>query len=350
MALMDFIKKQFIDVIQWTEDSDGTLAWRFPMAGMEIQNGGTLVVRESQMAIFVNEGQVADVFGPGTYKLTTQTLPVLTYLKNWDKLFESPFKSDVYFFSTRLQIDQKWGTPQPITIRDKDFGAVRLRAFGNYAFRIADPKLFHTEISGTRESYTVAEVDGQLRGLVLQNISNAIASSGLPFLDLAANQIAFANALAQELQPAFAKIGLLLEAMTVQNVSLPEELQKILDQKIGMGMVGNDMGKFMQYQTAQAIPKFAEGAGNGGGVAGDAMGLGAGVALGQVLAQNLSAGLSGSGTAPQPQGVAPAAAPVGVQPEDVMATLEKLGELKSKGILTQEEFDAKKAELLKKLV
>jgi hypothetical protein len=151
MALMDFIKKQFIDVIQWTEEGDGTLAWRFPMAGMEIQNGGQLVVRESQMAVFVNEGKVADVFGPGTYKLTTQTLPVLTYLKNWDKLFESPFKSDVYFFSTRQQIDQKWGTPQPITIRDKDFGAVRLRAFGNYAFRIADPKLFHTEISGTRE-------------------------------------------------------------------------------------------------------------------------------------------------------------------------------------------------------
>lgn len=224
MALMDFIKKQFIDVIQWTEDSDGTLAWRFPMAGMEIQNGGTLVVRESQMAIFVNEGQVADVFGPGTYKLTTQTLPVLTYLKNWDKLFESPFKSDVYFFSTRLQIDQKWGTPQPITIRDKDFGAVRLRAFGNYAFRIADPKLFHTEISGTRESYTVAEVDGQLRGLVLQNISNAIASSGLPFLDLAANQIAFANALAQELQPAFAKLG--PRGLCVANDLLVHRLRK----------------------------------------------------------------------------------------------------------------------------
>ncbi|AYM94878.1 hypothetical protein EAG14_00715 [Acidovorax sp. 1608163] len=346
MALMDFIKKQFIDIIQWTEDSDGTLAWRFPMRDMEIQNGGTLIVRESQMALFVNEGKVADVFGPGTHKLTTQTLPVLTYLKNWDKLFESPFKSDVYFFSTRQQIDQKWGTPQPITIRDKDFGAVRLRAFGNYAFRVADPKLFHTEISGTREEYTVAEVDGQLRGLVLQNISNAIASSGLPFLDLAANQIAFADALAKELQPAFAKIGLLLEAMTVQNVSLPEELQKILDQKIGMGMVGNDMAKFMQYQTAQAIPKFAEGAGNGGGIAGDAMGLGAGVALGQVLAQNLQQGLQGGGAqaAPVP------AAPAGVRPDEVMATLEKLGDLKAKGILTQEEFDAKKAELLKKLV
>lgn len=344
MALMDFIKKQFIDIIQWTEDGDGTLAWRFPMQDMEIQYGASLTVRESQMAVFVNEGKVADVFGPGMYKLTTQTIPVLTYLKNWDKLFESPFKSDVYFFSTRQQLDQKWGTPQPITIRDKDFGAVRLRAFGNYNYRVADPKLFHTEISGTRERYTAADLDGQLRGLVLQNISNAIAASGVPFLDLAANQIAFAQALAAQLVPEFAKIGLKLEGLTVQNLSLPEELQKILDQKIGMGMVGGDMGKFMQYQTAQAIPKFAEGAGGGGvGIAGDAMGLGAGVALGQVLAQNLQQGLSG---APAP--AAPAASPV--RAEDVMATLEKLGELRTQGILTQEEFDAKKAELLKKLV
>lgn len=347
MGLMDFIKKQFIDVIQWTEDGDGTLAWRFPMAGMEIQNGASLTVRESQMAVFVNEGKVADVFGPGMYKLTTQTLPVLTYLKNWDKLFESPFKSDVYFFSTRQQVDQKWGTPQPVTIRDKDFGAVRVRAFGNYSFRIADPKLFHTEISGTRELYSVADLDGQLRGLVLQHLSDAIAQSGIPFLDLAANQIEFAKALSSELAPAFAAIGLKLDGMTVQSVSLPEELQKILDQKIGMGMVGNDMGKFMQYQTAQAIPKFAEGAGGGGGVAGDAMGLGAGVALGQVLAQNLQQGLQGGnqGAAAQAAGAA-----AGVKPEDVMATLEKLGDLKTKGILTQEEFDAKKAELLKKLV
>ena len=339
MALMDFIKKQFIDIIQWTEDGDGTLAWRFPMADMEIQNGGQLVVRDSQMAVFVNEGKVADVFGPGTHKLTTQTLPVLTYLKNWDKLFESPFKSDVYFFSTRQQIDQKWGTPQPITIRDKDFGAVRIRAFGNYAFRIVNPQLFHTEISGTRETYSVADIDGQLRGLVMQNISTAIAASGIPFLDLAANQIEFAKALSAQLEPEWAKLGLKIEGMTVQSVSLPEELQKILDQKIGMGMVGSDMGKFMQYQTAQAIPKFAEG-GGGGGVAGDAMGLGAGVALGQVLAQNLQAGLQ------SPPAVA---AVVGLKPDDIIATLEKLGDLKAKGILTAEEFDAKKAELLKKL-
>jgi membrane protease subunit (stomatin/prohibitin family) len=180
MALMDFIKKQFIDILEWTEDGDGTLAWRYPMAGNEIQYGASLTVRESQMAVFVNEGKVADVFGPGMYKLTTQTLPVLTYLKNWDKLFQSPFKSDVYFFSTRQQLDRRWGTSQPVTIRDKDFGAVRLRAFGNYAYRVADPKVFHTAVSGTRERYTVDDLDGQLRALMLQHISDAVAPAASP--------------------------------------------------------------------------------------------------------------------------------------------------------------------------
>jgi membrane protease subunit (stomatin/prohibitin family) len=338
MGLMDFIKKQFIDILQWTEGTDGVLAWRYPMADFEIQYGASLTVRESQMALFVNEGKVADVFGPGMYKLTTQTLPVLTYLKNWDKLFESPFKSDVYFFSTRQQVDQRWGTQQPVTIRDKDFGAVRLRAFGNYAYRIVDPKKFHTEISGTRDSYGVADLDGQLRGLMLQHISDAVAQSGIAFLDLAANQIEFAKQIQAATAPSFDTLGLKLESVTVQNLSLPEELQKILDQKIGMGMVGGDMGKFMQYQTAQAMPELAKGAAaGGGGIAGDAMGLGAGVALGQVMAQQLQQGLQGG------------AAAAGVKPDEVMATLEKLGELKAKGILTDEEFAAKKAELLKKL-
>ncbi|WP_374593788.1 SPFH domain-containing protein [Aquabacterium sp.] len=342
MGLMDFVKKQFIDVIEWVEDTDGVLAWRYPFQDREIQNGASLTVRESQVAMFVNEGKVADVFGPGRYTLTTQTLPILTNLKNWDKAFASPFKSDVYFFSTRQQIDQRWGTSQPVTIRDKDFGAVRLRAFGNYAYRVADPKLFHTEISGTRDTYTVNDLDGQLRALMLQTISEAVAASGIPFLDLAANQTKFAQALQDTGTPAFAKYGIKLENVTLQNVSLPDELQKILDQKIGMGMVGQDMGKFMQYQTAQAIPQMASGAG-GSGVAGDAMGLGAGVALGQVLAQNLQQGL-------QAAPAAAAAAPVAVSADDVVATLEKLADLKTKGILTQEEFDAKKAELLKKLV
>jgi membrane protease subunit (stomatin/prohibitin family) len=347
MALMDFIKKQFIDILEWQEDSDGTLAWRFPMAGNEIQYGGSLTVRESQMAVFINEGKVADVFGPGRYTLSTSTLPVLTYLQNWDKLFQSPFKSDVVFFSTRQQIDQRWGTTQPVTIRDKDFGAVRLRAFGNFSYRIKDPKTFFSEISGTRERYTVEDLDGQLRALMLQHISDAVAGSGVAFLDLAANQVAFAQQLQTATAPSFEKIGLALEGVTVQNLSLPEELQKILDQKIGMGMVGNDMGKFMQYQTAQSMPKFAEGAAGGGGVVGDAMGLGAGVALGQVMANQLSHGLQGANPAAS---AGAAAAPVGVRPEEVMATLEKLADLKAKGILTAEEFDAKKVELLKKLV
>ncbi|OWQ45731.1 SPFH domain-containing protein [Roseateles noduli] len=355
MGLMDFIKKQFIDIIQWTEDDNGVLAFRYPMQDFEIQYGGSLTVRESQMAVFVNEGKVADVFGPGMYKLTTQTLPVLTYLKNWDKLFESPFKSDVYFFSTRQQTDQRWGTTQPVTIRDKDFGAVRLRAFGNYSYRVVDPKKFHTEISGTRERYTVTELDGQLRGLMLQHISDAVAQSGIPFLDLAANQVEFAKALHEATAPSFDALGLKLEMVTLQNVSLPEELQKILDQKIGMGMIGQNMGQFLQYQTAQAIPKLAEGvgAGGGGGIAGDAMGLGAGLALGQTMAQQLQQGLSGANQAAA-QAAAQGAAPIQPQPvsasaDEVLLLLEKLGDLKAKGILTDEEFAAKKAELLKKL-
>ncbi len=348
MELIDFIMIQFIDIIEWTEDSDGTLAWRYPMEDREIQNGGSLTVRESQVAMFVNEGKVADVFGPGRYTLTTATLPILTYLQNWDKLFKSPFKSDVYFFSTRQQIDQRWGTSQPVTIRDKDFGAVRLRAFGNYSYRIADPRLFYNEISGTRERYTTEELDGQLRGLMLQNISDAVGASGTPFLDLAANQIAFAEALQKATAPAFEKLGLKLEMVTMQNVSLPDELQKILDQKIGMGMVG-DTAKFMQYQTAQSIPALAaSGANGGGGIVGSAVGLGAGVALGQVMANQLGQGLNAAASG-APAAAAGAAAATGVRPEDVMATLERLADMKTKGILTAEEFDAKKVELLKKL-
>ena len=346
MSLMGFIKKQFIDVIEWQEPGDGILAWRFPMQDNEIQNGARLTVRESQAALFVNEGRAADAFGPGLYTLNTHTLPLLTNLMNWDKLFQSPFKSDVYFFSTRLQVDQRWGTPQPVTLRDKDFGAIRVRAFGNYSWRVADPKLFQQQVSGTRGTYTVDEIDGQLRGLMLQHLSDAVAQSGIPFLDLAANQVEFATQIKAAVAPAFENLGLALDTITVQNVSLPEELQKILDQKIGMGMVGQNMGAFMQYQTAQSIPTLAQAAGDGGGgggIAGSAVGLGAGVALGQVLAGNLAQGLGTGGGAAAPAG--------GAQPpvQDVMALIEKLGELKAKGILTEDEFAAKKTELLKKL-
>ncbi|HWJ95056.1 MAG TPA: SPFH domain-containing protein, partial [Telluria sp.] len=193
MSLGSFIKKQFIDVLQWNEDTEGVLAWRYPMEDFEIQNGAILNVRESQVAVFVNEGTIADVFGPGTFKLTTQTLPVLTNLRNWDKLFDSPFKSDVYFFSTRVQTGRKWGTTQPITIRDKDFDMIRVRAFGMYSYRVADPRKFFTEISGTRAVYTRDEVEDQLRGIMLATMANSFGASSIPFLDMAANQTLMAQ-------------------------------------------------------------------------------------------------------------------------------------------------------------
>jgi len=226
MGIGSFIKKQFIDVIQWNESSDGVLAWRFPMQDQEIQNGGVLIVRESQMAVFVNEGQIADVFGPGTHKLSTQTLPLLTNLMNWDKLFESPFKSDVYFFSTRVQTARKWGTPQPITIRDKDFDMVRVRAFGMYSYRVTDPRLFFKEISGTRELYTRDEVEEQLRGILMASMAGSLGSSQVPFLDMAANQTLMAQQIKGDLGTAFGRYGIGLDEFNVASVSLPEELHR----------------------------------------------------------------------------------------------------------------------------
>ena len=341
MALMDFVKKQFIDIIQWTEDASDageTMAWRFPMQEMEIQNGAALTVRESQMAVFVNEGRVADVFGPGMYKLTTRTLPVLTYLQNWDKLFESPFKSDVYFFSTRQKLDRKWGTPNPVTVRDKDFGVVRLRAFGIYAFPLVDPKLFHTAVSGTVEQYTTEQLESQLRNTIVGNISDIFGESGVPFIDMASNQLEFGNALKAKLDPMFLQYGLALDGLVVQNISLPEELQKMLDARIGVNMMGGMQG-YTQYQVASAIPLAAQ---NEGGMAGLGAGVGVGFGVGQQVAQTMAQSLNPQAAA------APAAAPV--SPEQVIATVEKLHALMEKGILSKEEFEAKKSELMKKLV
>ena len=342
MALMDFIKKQFIDVIQWTENGDGVLAVRYPMRDFEIQYGAQLTVRESQMAVFVNEGHVADVFGPGLYTLTTRTLPVLTYLKNWDKLFESPFKSDVYFLSTRLQLDCKWGTPNPITIRDKDFGMVRMRAFGIYSYKLIDARKFHSEISGTREQYTVADLDGQLRNLVISSMTDLFGESGVPFIDMAANQDELSRTLKARLEAVFDRYGLALDSFVVQNVSLPEELQKILDSRIGMNMIG-DLGRYTQYQVANSIPLAAQ---NEGGIAGIGAGLGAGLGIGQTISAAMTQAMQAGSAAPQ-AAASPAAAS---HADEVVATLEKLHGLVAKGIVSQAEFDAKKAELLGKLV
>ena len=277
---MSFFSKQFIDVIQWTEPGDGVLGYRYPMEDMEIQNGGQLTVRDSQMAVFVNEGQIADVFTPGLYTLGTHTLPILTYLRNWDKAFKSPFKSDVYYYSTRLQIDQKWGTTTPITIRDKEFGAVRLRAYGIYAYRIQDPKVFYEKVSGTRELYQTTDLDGQLRNTIVARMTDVFANSAISFLDMAAGQQQFATNMLAALKPVFADLGLLLDSFVVENISLPEELQKLLDQRIGMNMVG-DMGRYTQFQVAQSMPIAA--ANEGGGAASAGVGLGAGMAMAQQM-------------------------------------------------------------------
>src|SRR5215831_508531 len=222
MSLTDFLSKQLIEVIQWNEPEEGILAWRYPVADMEIRNGAQLTVRESQLAAFVNEGRIADVFSPGLYTLNTRNLPLLTDLMNWDKGFESLFKSDVYFFSTRLQIDQRWGTANPITIREKEFGAVRLRAYGIYSYRISDPWKFFTNVSGTRELYTVGDLDGQLRNTVVARLTDVVAPSEVAFLDMAANQAALAQKVAALLQPSFAALGLLLNSFVIENLSLAD--------------------------------------------------------------------------------------------------------------------------------
>ena len=342
MALMDFIKKQFIDIIQWTEGPEDaeTMAWRFPMQDFEIQYGASLTVRESQTALFINEGKLADVFGPGMHKLTTQTLPVLTYLQNWDKLFESPFKSDVYFFSTRQRLDRKWGTPNPITIRDKEFGMVRLRAFGIYSYHLVDPKLFQGSVSGTFERYNSEQLESQLRNTVVGHIADLFGESGVPFVDMAANQEEFGRALKAKLEPQFQQFGLALDNLVVQNISLPEELQKVLDTRIGMNVIG-DMGRYTQYQVANSIPLAAQ---NEGGMAGIGAGVGAGLAIGQTMAGSIGQALAPAG------GTAAPAAPAPVQSADeILATIEKLHGMMTKGILSAEEFAAKKAELMKKL-
>lgn len=335
MGIGDFIKKQFIDVLQWNEDGDGVLAWRYPMQDFEIQYGAKLTVRESQMAVFVNEGKVADVFGPGLHALNTNTLPLLTYLQNWDKLFESPFKSDVYFFSTRLQLGRKWGTPQPVTVRDKDFGMVRLRAFGMYSYKLADPKKFFTEISGTRDTYTVDDLEMQLRNLVVSTMSSTLGNSAAPFLDMAANLGVMSDAVKAAMTPVFERYGVAIDNFAVESISLPEELQKALDTRISMGMVGN-MATYTQYQTASAIPLAAQ---NEGGLAGIGASLGAGLTMGQVMTEAMRTAQAGAATS----------APVAAAAEAPEVRLGKLKSLLDGGLITQTDYDAAKAEVIRQI-
>jgi membrane protease subunit (stomatin/prohibitin family) len=328
--MFDLFKKQFIDVIEWTEKTNGVLAYRFPAEDREIQTGASLTVTDSQMALFVNEGNIADVFSPGRYTLSTKTLPILTTLLNWDKAFKSPFKSDVYFFSTREQIDQRWGTPTPIQIRDKEFGVIRLRAFGSFSYKIEEPSTFYQKLSGSRAQYTVSELDGQLRALITMAIATKFGKGEVAFLDMAGNQTVFSNELKKELDPKFFEYGLKLETFVVQSITLPEELQEYLDKQSKMNLVG-DLQKYANFQVTESIP---EAAANSGGVAGLGAGIGAGALIGQQFAQASQQLSAGSGSPSK---------------EDPYEKLEKLAGLMEKGILTKEEFEQKKAEILKNI-
>ena len=290
MSLWDSLKGQAIDVIEWTETSDDVLAWRFPVSDNEIKNGAQLTVRESQVALVVDQGQPADQFRAGRHVLETENLPILTKLKSWPYGFKSPFKSEVYFFSLRDKLDQRWGTPQPITLRDKEWGSVQVRLFGKLTYRIADPPTFYRRISGTRELYTTDDLAPQLMGHVTGALPAAIAASGAPFLDMAVNQSALAAALKTALEPVFKDLGLELATFIVESISLPEALQQALHERQSMGIVG-DVQKYAQYQAAKSIADAAK----SGGLAA----AGASLAVGALVGQQM-AGALGQGQAQSP--------------------------------------------------
>ena len=326
--MFGFIRKQFIDVIEWPNPGDDTLMWRFPAEDQEIQTGATLVVRESQQALFVDEGKTADLFGAGTHLLTTQTLPLLTNLKNWDKFFASPFKSDVYFFNLRQQLGRRWGTAQPVTVRDSEFGVVQLRAFGMYDYRISDPAKLFSEVTGVAAQYSREQLDEPLRNVVMTRLASVFGSSGIAFLDMAANQMLLSQKMAELLSPDFARLGLALERFSVESVTLPEAIQKALDERISMGVVG-DLNRYTQYQAATAIPLAAQ---NEGGIAGIGAGVGVGAAIGQAMATSMNT----------------AAAPAGNG--DPQARLAQLKALLDQGLITAADYDQAKAEVLKQLI
>ncbi len=281
MGLFDWVFGQFIDVIEWTDNSQDTMVYRFPRQNNEIKYGAKLTVRESQMAVFVNEGVIADVLGPGIYELETKNLPIMTNLQHWDHGFNSPFKAEVYFLNTKRFTDLKWGTKNPIMVRDPEFSMVRLRAFGTYEIRITNPKTFMNEIVGTDNHFTTDEIDDQLTNLIITKFTTVLGESKVPVLDLASNYEKFSEFISEKISPAFDEYGLELTKILVENISLPENVEKALDKRTSREVTG-DLDKYVQYQTGEALGK------DGGGSMGDMVGMGAGIALGQDMANKLS--------------------------------------------------------------
>ncbi len=298
MALWDKVKGQFIDVIEWVDDTGDTLVWKFPRFDNEIKNGAQLIVRESQAAVFMHEGEIGDVFGPGRVELTTNNIPVLTTLRSWKYAFNAPFKCDIFFVSTRQFTDLKWGTKNPIMLRDPEFGPVRLRAFGSYCVRVDDPAAFIRQIAGTDTHFQTDEITGQLRNILVSRFADALAESKIPMLDLAANYNEMGDLMRGNLQPEFDEYGTALTKFLIENVSLPAEVEETLDKRTKMGLVGN-LNQYTQFQTAEAIEAMAANPSGGSGAIGMIAGVGMGNVVGGVM----------QGATQSPQAAAPAAGP-----------------------------------------
>ena len=293
MGIFDFLAGQFIDVIHWTDDTRDTMVWRFEREGHEIKMGAKLTVREGQVAVFVHEGQLADVFTPGLYELQTNNMPIMTSLQHWDHGFKSPFKSEIYFVSTTRFNDNKWGTKNPIMCRDPEFGPVRLRAFGTYSMRVADAAVFMKEIVGTDGEFTADEISMQIRNIVVQEVSRVLASSGIPVLDMAANTADLSKIITTAIAPVITGYGIAIPEFYIENISLPEEVEKVLDKRTSVGLAG-DLNKYAQFSAAEAMTTAAANP----GAAGAGMGMGIGMVMGQ-------AGPWGQMAAPQVAAAAP---------------------------------------------
>ena len=285
MGIMSFIRSQFIEIVEWTDDSNYTLVWRFPDQDHEIKNGAKLVCRPGQACILVNEGKAADIFGPGTHTLSTQNIPVLSRLRGWKYGFSSPFKAEVYFVSTRRFTDLKWGTMNPVMMRDSEFGPVRLRAFGTYVVRVKDPVAFIREIVGTNAHFDTDGVTDQLRNMIVARFSDILGESDIPILDLAANYDELGEFITAKITPEFSAYGLEVSSLLVENISLPPAVEEALDKRTSMGVVG-DLRKFTPFQTAEAMAKAAD---NPGGMAAGGMGMGMGFAMAGQMAQSMGA-------------------------------------------------------------
>jgi len=284
MGFLDKIFGEFVDIIEWTDDSDDTMVYRFERYGNEIKYGAMLTVRESQTAILVNEGRIADCYEPGLYQLETRNMPMLTTLENWPSGFNSPFKAEVYYFNMHRFTDLKWGTKNPIMLRDEEFGPVRLRAYGTYSIKIQDPLTFLKEIVGTDGHFSTDDISKQLRNLIVSRFSNLIGESKIPILDLAANYDDLSDFVTKAIHPAFEVYGLSVEHLMVENISLPPKVEEALDKRTSMGIVG-DLGKYTQYQMAEAMEAAAK---NPSGGANEGVGMGMGFAVAHEMSKGLN--------------------------------------------------------------